>query len=61
MGACFCGEFGHFRWNYPKAPGGATAAAKQYPFECDIYNDCDVYDLLPVGSQECEAQVPDAM
>jgi len=22
---------------------------------------CDVYDLLPVGSQECEGQVPDAM
>ena len=62
VGACFyCGEFGHFRRNCPKAPGGATAVANQYPFERYIYNDCDVYDLLPVGSQECEGQVPDAM
>ena len=58
-GACFfCGEFGHFRRNCPK--GGAAAVAKQYPFECDIYNDCDLYDLLPVGHHVIEGQDPDA-
>ena len=57
-GTCFfCGEFGHFRRNCPK--GGASAAAKQYPFECDIYNDCDLYDLLPVGHHIFEGQAPD--
>ena len=54
-GACFyCGEFGH------QAPGGVAAASKQYPFECEIHSDCDLYDLLPVGNPDFEGQGPDA-
>jgi len=35
----YCGEFGHFRRNCPKVPGGAAAASKQYPLVCDTYSD----------------------
>ena len=48
------------RRNCPKAPGGAAAASKQYPFECEIHSDCDLYDLLPVGNPDFEGQGPDA-
>jgi len=56
-GPCFyCGEFGHFR---RKVPGGAAAASKQYPLECDTYSDdCDLYDLLSVDKLDCEGQGP---
>ena len=56
-GACFyCGSLA-IRRNCPKAPGGAAAASKQCPFECEIR---DLYDLLPVGNPDFEGQGPDA-
>ena len=59
-GACFYGGSLAIRRNCPKAPGGAAAASKQYPFECEIHSDCDLYDLLPVGNPDFEGQGPDA-
>ena len=57
QGACFfCGEYGHFRRNCPKA-AGASAQPKLYPLICDTpyvcssVTDTEVYDLVPVGNE----------